>query len=108
MPKFCRDLDKIFASNAITLIRYIFLAVTGRYESDDRTLGELFKTIQVDMKNISINHVVIAIITEEVHNMSRKLNLLDSVSKHFIQLVDSIRYSFSSLLIFDESMGCET
>jgi hypothetical protein len=108
MPKFCRDLDKIFASNAIALIRYIFLAVTARYESDDRTLGELFKTIQVDMKNISVSNVVIAIITEEVHNMSRKLNLIDSVSKHFIQLVDSIRYSLSALLIFDESMGCET
>jgi len=104
----CRNFDSIFASNAIALIRYIFLAVTLRYENDDRILGELFKDIQVDMKNISASQIVIDFITDIAYNKSIKENMHLSVYKQFTQLVDSIKYSLSSLLIFNESMGCET
>jgi len=60
------------------------------------------------MKNISASQIVIDLITEEMYNMSNRLNIDSSITKHFTQLVDSIKYFLSSLLIFNEAEGCET
>jgi len=60
------------------------------------------------MKNISGSQIFIDFITDIAYNKSIKENMHVSVYKQFTQLFDSIKYSLSSLLIFNELMGCET
>jgi len=104
----CRNFDSVFASNAIAFIRYIFLSVTKRLENDPRTLGELFQSIQVEMKELSVPEIVLELIADEVKKMSRTLNLPETVFSQVMQLLYSIRYYLSSLIIFDEPQGCES
>lgn len=104
----CRNFDSVFASNAIVFIRYIFLSVTKRLDSDPRTLGELFQSIQVEMKELSVPQVVLELIADEVKKMSRTLNLPEIVYPQFMKLLDSIKYYLASLFKFDEPVGCES
>jgi len=104
----CRNFDSVFASNAIAFVRYIFLSVTKRLESDPRTLGELFKSIQVEMKELSAPQIVLELIADEIKKMSRTLNLPQIVYSQFMKLLDSIRYYLSTLINFDEPEGCES
>ena len=104
----CRNFDSVFASNAITFVRYIFLSVTKRLEDDPRTLGELFQSIQVEMKELSVPQIVLQLIADEIKKMSRKLNLPEIVYPQFMKLLDSIKLYLSALINFDEPEGCES
>ncbi len=104
----CRNFDSIFASTALAMLRYLFLAITTRLEKDPRTLGELFKSVQVEMNDLSTAQIVLELIVEEASKMSRTLKSSETVHTQFMKLLDSIKYFLSSLLKFDESVGCET
>jgi len=104
----CRNFDSVFASNALAFVRYIFLSVTQRLETDPRTLGELFRSIQVEMKELSVPQIIFELIADEVKKMSRTLNLPQIVYSQFVKLLDSIKYYLTSLLKFDDPVGCET
>lgn len=98
----------MFASNAIAFVRYIFLSVTKRLESDPKTLGELFKSIQVEMKELSAPQIILELIADEFKKMSKTLKLPEIVYHQFMKLLDSIRYYLSALIKFDEPKGCES
>lgn len=104
----CRDFDSIFASAALAILRYLFLAITTRFEKDPRTLGELFKSVQVEMNNLSTTQIVLELIAEEASKVSRTLKSSETVHAQLMKLIDSIKYFLSSLLKFDELVGCET
>ena len=104
----CRNFDSIFASTALAILRYLFLAITTRFEKDPRTLGELFKSVQVEMNNLSSAQIVLELIAEEASKVSRTLKSSETVHTQFMKLLDSIKYFLSSLLKFDEQVGCET
>lgn len=104
----CRNFDSIFASTALAILRYLFLAIPTRFEKDPRTLGELFKSVQVEMNNISTAQIVLELIAEEASKVSRTLKSSETIHTQFMKLIDSIKYFLSSLLKFDEQRGCET
>ncbi|MDT8442608.1 MAG: transposase, partial [Desulfuromonadales bacterium] len=66
----CRNFDSIFASTALAILRYLFLSITTRFEKDPRTLGELFKSVQVEMNNLSTAQIVLELIAEEASRVS--------------------------------------
>lgn len=103
-----RDFDSIFASSAIAFVRYLFLSVTKRLESDPRTLGELFQTIQVEVKELSVPQIFIELLSDKIKKMSSTLNLADSIYTQFMKIVDSIRCYLSAMIKFDALEGCET
>jgi len=104
----CRNFDSIFASAAISIFRYIFVSITTRFESDPKTLGELFKTVQLDMHKLSTSKIVLEIISDETNRMSRALNLSEETISHMSIIMDSISSFLSSMLKFDHTLECET
>ena len=104
----CRNFDSIYASAAISIFRYIFVSITTRFESDPKTLGELFKAVQVDMHKLSTFKIVLELISNETKKVSITLNLSEKTKSHMSLIMDSIRSFLSSMLKFDEPLGCES
>lgn len=104
----CRNFDSIFASAAISIFRYIFVSITTRFESDPKTLGELFKSVQIDMHKLSTSKIVLELISDKAERVSRILNSSKETKSHISIILDSVRSFLCSMLKFDEPLGCES
>ena len=58
-----QDFDSIVASLSFVMIRYIFLAVEQRYDSDDRTIGSLFLTTSKEIRDLSLSDALFRILS---------------------------------------------
>jgi hypothetical protein len=82
-----RNFDGLIAHTAIALMRYLFLSYRQRCETDDRTLGELFRAGCKEARDISLLEALQRILTLVADALRR----IDLTSDQFIQqLIDDI------------------
>ncbi|MDH3976047.1 MAG: transposase [Deltaproteobacteria bacterium] len=103
-----RNFDSIFASTALAMARYLFLAFNSRFDNDPRTLGELFKAYQVDLQQLSASQTVMALIADEINALSRTQKTPEMICSQITKLVNSIKYFLTSPLRLNEPLGCKT
>ena len=82
-----RNFDGIIAHTTIAMMRYLFLSYRQRCETDDRTLGELFRVRCSKVRDISLMDALHRILTLVADALRR----IEFSSEQFIQqLLDEI------------------
>lgn len=82
-----RNFDGLIAQTTIALMRYLFLSYRQRCDTDDRTIGELFRATCDEARDISLIDAL-----QRILNMiADALRQIDHTSQQFIKkLVDNI------------------